>query len=148
MTILNRTHECITGNSNVILNSSNWDTIRRCGKCLNIQWFTNYKEWNTDTCYNIDKIDKHETNKRIQSQKTKYWMIADTGHEILKVASEDTWWTILYILKFLITIFKKFLVTFCWYFQNMHSQFSPATSHFAAYHFLGCFLSLFPWPGL
>lgn len=40
-------------------------------------------------------------------------MIADTGHEILKVASEDMWWTILYILKFFVTIFKKVLVTFC-----------------------------------
>lgn len=46
----------------------------------------------------MDEIDKHETNKRIQLQRTKYWMNADIGHEILKIASEGIWWTILYIL--------------------------------------------------
>lgn len=56
----------------------------------------------------MDEIDKHETNKRIQLQRTKYWMNADIGHEILKIASEAIWWTILYIL----CIFKFFIIIF------------------------------------
>lgn len=66
------------------------------------------KEWSTDTCYSVDEIDRHETNKRIQLQKTKYWIIADIEKEILKMTSQDMLWIVMYILHILKILLSHF----------------------------------------